>query len=162
MADNNKPPIGKSRNVLAYAVLIFSGGAITVLAGLAIFVRPEDTLTIMNIVFPVVASWVGTILAFYFGRENFESANAQVRELVQRLTPEERAKSPVSAIMRRIADMEVFRIPKGKGPQDVKLSELQAKFGGKISRLPIVDADDKPIFMIHESRIDNFLREGRE
>ena len=160
MAANTNPPNGKPRSFLAYAVLIFSGAAISILAGWAIYVSPENTLTILNIVFPVVASWVGTILAFYFGRENFESANAQVREIVTRLTPEERAKSPVTAIMRKIADMDVFKISKGQGEQDVKLADLQAKFGGKISRLPVVDADNKPIFMIHESRIDSYLRAG--
>ena len=89
MAQIKTIPNGKQRNVIASATLIFSASAITVLAVFTIIQRPERTLTIFNIVLPVFASWVGTILAFYFGRENFESANQQVRELVQKIMPDD-------------------------------------------------------------------------
>ena len=160
MDQSNTPANGKSRNVLAYAILIFSGSAITILALVAIIMKPADTMTILNTVFPVLASWVGTILAFYFGRENFESANKQVREMVEKLTPEQRAKSPVTAIMRKISDMEVFEIPQGKGDQDFKIVDLQAKFTKTISRLPVVEAGNKPKYMIHQSRIVSHLNDG--
>ncbi|MGK7872622.1 MAG: hypothetical protein AB4426_04715 [Xenococcaceae cyanobacterium] len=157
MAANNNPSDRSSRSVLAYGILIFSALALTALAVVAIVVNRENAITIVNIVLPVITSWVGTILAFYFGRENFEAANQQVRELVRRLTPEERASAPIKSIMRRLTDMVYVKIPPGKGDRDIKLSELCAKFGGNVSRLPIIDADEKAKYIIHESSIDKYI-----
>jgi hypothetical protein len=160
MAENGKISNGGARSNLAYGILAFSTTAIIVLAIYVIRKDPGNGMTIFNIVLPVFASWVGTILAFYFGRENFESANKQVRELVQRLTPEERAKALVNSIMRSLDNVIHFQIPPGKGDQDFKLSELSVKFVGNVSRLPIIDAEKKPKYMIHDSAIDKYLASG--
>ena len=148
------------RSVLAYSTMGFSAVAITILAIIAIFVDSENTMTIFNIVLPVFASWVGTILAFYFGRENFESANQQVRELVQKITPEQRAKEPAMSIMRRLADITCLKITSGKSEADFKLTDLTTLLTGDVSRLPVIDADNKPKYMIHDSRIAKYLASG--
>jgi hypothetical protein len=147
----------KSRDILALGILVFSVVVLGALGITAIAVKKEDTLTILNIILPVVASWVGTILAFYFGRENFESANMQVRELIQQFTPEERAKSLVKDAMRGLSDTVHFKIPESKTDKDVKIKQLREKYGGKVSRLPIVNPDDSPRYMLHESRIIGYL-----
>ena len=148
------------RSRLAYSTLIFSGLAITVLAVVGIINNPENTMTIFNIVLPVFASWVGTILAFYFGRENFESANKQVREMVQRLSPDERAQKPVTAIMRPFSEMVYLQLPSGKTEKDITLAEFTGKFSGSISRMPIVDSARKPKYIVHESSINKFIATG--
>ena len=161
MTKSKKMPSASDRSKLAYGTLIFSGLAITILALAAILRSPADnTMTIFNIVLPVMASWVGTILAFYFGRENAEMANQQVREIVNRLTPEQRAETSVTSIMRALQNTGYFQIPKGKGDQDILLSEIRSKFSGSISRLPIIDADNKPKYLIHESSVDKYLVSG--
>lgn len=160
MAENQKTSNEGQRSKLAYGTLIFSGSAITILALVAILKDSKNTMTIFNIVLPVFASWVGTILAFYFGRENFESANQQVRELVQRLTPEERAKKPVTSIMRPLRDIAYLQIPTGKTEKDISLEELLDKFKGSVSRLPIIDAGQKPRYIVHESSINKYIASG--
>jgi hypothetical protein len=161
MADNTQVTDGaQSRNYLAYAILGFSVLAITVLAWKAIDVDGKNALTILNIVLPVVSSWVGTILAFYFGKENFESANLQVRELIRKLTPEERAESLVADVMRRFSDTAHVKIPEGKSDGDIKIKDLRAKFDGAVSRLPIVNSNDSPRYILHKSSIDRYLISG--
>jgi hypothetical protein len=160
MAEKSKPSNGGARSILAYATMGFSAVAIAALAVAAIVINSQNAMPIFNIILPVFASWVGTVLAFYFGRENFESANQQVRELVQRLTPEQRAKAPVTSVMRSLLNTAYFQIPEGKSDQDVKLSDLIAKFGGKVSRLPIIAADNRPKYMIHGSSIDKYIASG--
>ncbi len=157
MAANNNSPNGSSRSVLAYGILIFSGLAITGSAVMAIIVDRGNAITIVNIVLPVITSWVGTILAFYFGRENFEAANQQVLQLVRRLTPEERSTASVTSIMRRLTDLVYIKIPQGKDDRDIKLKELRTKFGGNVSRLPVIDADERAKYIIHESSIDKYI-----
>ena len=163
MAKNDNISDLRDRGKLAYITLICSGIAITLLAIVAISVSGGDeAITIFNMVLPVIASWVGTILAFYFGRENFESANQQVRELVQKLTPEQRAEKPVTSIMRYIRDMTTFQIPNGKNEDDVKLSEIRAKFTESISRMPIIDSESKPLYILHNSSIDKYIVSGKD
>ncbi len=160
MAENGKSPDGGARSILAYLILAFSILAITVLAIYVIRGNPDEGKNIFNIVLPVFASWVGTVLAFYFGRDNFESANKQVREIVRRLTPEERAKAMVNSIMRSFENMVHFQIPSEKGNQDIKISELIGKFVNNVSRLPIVDAERRPKYIIHNSSIDKYIAMG--
>ncbi len=163
-----------NRYNLAWAIIIISTSAIIGLAALIIFNKPEEAKDIFNIILPVFSSWVGTILAFYFGRENFESANERVQEanksvqdanqrlqvLVEKLTPDQRAKASVSSIMRRLPQMNYFLIPEGKNDKDVKLSELRDQFGDNISRLPVIDSEEKPKYIIHESRLDKYIASG--
>lgn len=167
MANGEKSSTWRQRNLLAYLVLGISGGTILVLAAIAISQDQTNTMTIFNMILPVMTSWVGTILAFYFGRENFESANQQVREsnqqvrdLVERLTPEQRAQALATAIMRPLSTTTHFQIPAGKGDADIKLSELNSKFTGDISRLPIIDAQNKPKYLLHQSSVDKYLAGG--
>lgn len=148
---------GYNRNTLAYSVLLFSTFAITGLAIFSVVRSPDEAKDIFNAVLPVFSPWVGTILAFYFGRENFESANEQVRVLVEKLGPEERTKSPVRTIMRPVDQITLFRINENISENNISLTKIQEKFVGSVSRLPIVDKDNKPKYMIHQSRVDQFL-----
>lgn len=149
-----------NRDTIALGVLIVSTVAITGLALYTIIKTPTESKDIFNVVLPVYSSWIGTILAFYFGRENFESANQQVQELVQKLTPQQRSKALVTSIMRRLPDLNYFKIPQGQGDQDIQLSILLDKFSGLVSRLPILKIDGKPKYMIHQSRLDHYLVSG--
>jgi len=160
MAESNITSNGKNRTRLAYIILGASIAAITILAIFTIKQDPTDAKNIFTMVLPMFASWVGTILAFYYGRENFESANQEVRRMVQQITPEQRAKELVSKHMRPFSTMICFEISKGKGEADFKLSELRAKFGGNVSRLPIIDADKKPKYIIHESSLNGYISAG--
>ena len=157
MTDNSRPSDMGVRSKLAYLILFISILAITVLAVYVIYHKPDSGLNIFNIVLPVFASWVGTILAFYFGRENFESANKQVRELVRKLTPEERAQAKVDSILRSFDNLVHFQVPSGKGTPDVKISDLRSKFLNNVTRLPVVDAEKRPKYMIHDSSIDKYM-----
>jgi hypothetical protein len=160
MAESSKFSNGKARSKLAYIILGFSLTSITILAYYAIKQDPTEARNIFNVILPVFASWVGTVLAFYYGRENFESANQEVRKMVQQLTPEQRSKELVSKHMRPLLSMAYFQILKGKSDADYKLSELRTKFGGNITRLPIIDADKKPKYMIHESSLNKYTKAG--
>jgi hypothetical protein len=58
--------------------------------------------------------------------------------------------------------MTFFEIAKGKDDADYRLSDLRAKFGGNVSRLPVLDWDKKPKYMIHESRLDKYTHADGE
>lgn len=161
MENKNGKQTNSNQRWVAISVLGFSALVLVALGWAAIASDRTQAINIFNVILPVVASWVGTVLAYYFGRENFEAANQQVREMVQRLSPEQLVTSPISSIMRSIHETIHIEIPEGKGDNDIKLSSLVEKLDGKlITRIPVVTQGKKPKYMIHESRIDKYLAEG--
>lgn len=78
----------------------------------------ETAKTVFSSILPVLATWVGTVLAFYFSRENFESANRNVREMVKKITSMEKLQSvSVSEVMIPIKDMACFRFSAQKSEE---------------------------------------------
>lgn len=151
------------REKLALYILVLSVVAIFGVAITAMIVGrndPETSKTIFNTLLPVVATWVGTILAFYFGRENFESASNQMQKVIQKLSPEQRSNSSVSSIMKTIANVITYSFAEGKGDEEVTLEELKMKFTDRINRLPILNPDGSAKYMIHDSSIDKYYGEG--
>lgn len=143
--------------------MIILFGSLLVLFGLAlavIIVDKTKTITIFNTVLPVVASWVGTILAFYFGRENFESANKQVRDIMKKTEGVSSKTVNITTIMKPFADMKSYPLSQDKQEDKVKLSELQELLEGKVNRLPIVDVNNVVKYMIHEASIDKYIAKG--
>lgn len=118
---------------------------------------------ILTIVLPLVGTWVGTVLAFYFSRENFVAAARQTADLVRQLTPEQRLQGvPVTEAM---LDMSASTTTKlvlstAEDAEKVKLKtdvidtllEKQNR-----NRLPIVDSAGRVLFVVHRSFIDKFL-----
>lgn len=151
------------RNQIALWILVVSALAIIALGGLAIWLsgdKPNTAQNIFNMTLPVFASWVGTVLAFYFGRENFESANEKVRQLIDKLSPEERASAPISSIMRGAAETALVKLAADKDESKTTLKEMRALLVGSISRLPVVDAAGAPRYIVHGSSIDRYLADG--
>jgi hypothetical protein len=148
------------RTWLAFAVVGVAVMGITVLAVAVVVVDSSNAQNVFNILVPVVASWVGTVLAFYFGRENYESANREMRQLVKELTPDERANEAVTSIMRLAANLTSIRLSDDLGADGVTLADLKARFVGQVSRLPVLNSDGTPLYMIHQSRVDQYVANG--
>jgi hypothetical protein len=157
-ASENRP-----RMFLAGATITVSIVSILVLAVVIVFRDATEAMNVFNILVPVFASWVGTVLAFYFGRENFQTANEQAREtnkqmltMAQQAQPQAATKS-VTEVMKPLADIDVTRIPVGGDDGSVLLSQMLAKFKPKINRMPVLDPEGKPKYMIHEASIKEYL-----
>lgn len=103
---------------------------------------------------PVLASWVGAVIAFYFGKENFESANTEVRKILE-ATSLDKMKKPVKEVMKRIADVTVFNLEERK-EGEITLDKINEKYSDSITRLPVLNADKVPVYIIHKSSIDQY------
>jgi len=70
---------------------------ISLLALVGTFAGPENRLEevtaqwkdILTFTLPVLGAWVGTVLAFYFSKENFEAANRSMQSIVGHLSAPE-------------------------------------------------------------------------
>jgi hypothetical protein len=133
---------------------------IGVLAGLVI-ARGDaaERRNVFNILVPVLSTWVGTVLAYYFSRENFAAATQSVTELA-RLTTQERLRSiPVIEKMIPRAVMH-FEVMSAANPADqIKLVDMidRQEKAKKGLRIPVLNESFFPLYVIHRSTIDRYL-----
>ena len=150
------------RFFIALGVLLASIGAVLALAyvGMRDATDNAGKMQIMNIVLPLFATWVGTILAYYFSGENFELANRSVREMAKQLTPTEKLASiPVKARMIHFGKMEYIALSANNTVEQIKIvGDILAFFDSKTrNRLPILDDQSHPKYILHRSMVDKYL-----
>jgi len=103
----------------------------------------DTTQLLLSSLLPLFGTWVGTVLAFYFSKENFEAANRGTIDLVRSVSQRLASTKVTDAMMPR-ERMITLEIPQGQSLGDFKISEIMAKFetiggnGQRISRLPIL------------------------
>lgn len=159
MPDQIPEPPGESnfRHWLAGTITGISIIGAVMLGIAAIHSGPNSTAqTVLGTVLPVIGTWVGTVLAYYFSKENLEAATRSFTAIARQLTPEEKLRSkPVQQVMVLRKDMFVARGP----ARNVKLVQtIQALEDSKKGvRLPVLDDADRPLYVVHRSTIDKFL-----
>jgi hypothetical protein len=155
--------IGSSAGVLLLGMIViiaagFKGGAADV----------KDTAQLLFTgLLPLLGTWVGTILAFYYSKENFESASRGTLDIVRSVS--ERLKStPVANKMVRADAIVKASIPENKQIDDLPLKDIRDLFeklganGEKISRLIFVDAKGLCVGILHRSIWMEMLNLGEQ
>lgn len=114
---------------------------------------------------PLFGTWVGTILAYYYSKENFEAASRGtidvVRNVVQRLQA-----APVLQNMMARSKIVTITVPAGKTLGDLAIAEVERQFGStgangqRVSRLLVTDGGDACIGVIHRSTFIEMLADG--
>jgi hypothetical protein len=145
----------------SYGVLLL-GAIVLAAAGWSQYQTPnspvlkEAAQLIFTSILPLLGTWVGTVLAFYFTKESLEAANRTtletIRSVSQRLEGTRVADKmiPASAIIHAT-------IPAGNKINDLTIKEVEQLFdkplpnGQKITRLLVVDSDGACGGIIHRS-----------
>lgn len=152
---------------IAKWVLGISGGAILVISVVSLIGAAwngpqhfaDTSRSVFHALLPLLGTWVGTVLAYYFSKQNFESASQSVERMVT-LTVEQRlGQLSVEKEMLLPSRIILHLIPAGKAPKDIPLTDIRSKLGGKITRLPIVDSNGVVIYIVHQSGLFKFLAE---
>ncbi len=158
---NNSNSGWDARFSLAMFILVVSIGGAFMMAR-DILGRDSNLSTaqyVFGAILPLLGTWVGTVLAFYFARENFESASRSVREIAKQLTSVEKLKSIiVKDVMIDIANAVTFVLDKPE--KDIKLKSIliDAKLEKENKeRLPILDTQGRIKYMAHRSLFDKFI-----
>jgi len=144
------------RERLATIVLLVSVLAVAILAGITIHGDIKQAKEILTMILPMIGTWVGTVLAFYFGKEQLEAATRSVTSIARELTPDEKLRSiPVTDKM--IPRSAAYAV--NEDPEKIKLLEAVANLDKekKGNRLPVFKADDRPFCVVHRSTIDRFI-----
>jgi hypothetical protein len=147
---------------LAIGVTVISILSVAILSGLIIYYatspdRKEDAgLRVFGSVLPLLGTWVGTVLAYYFSKENFEAATKSVTELAKQITPQEKLRSiAVTKVMIRRDGMFVKNLP----ADELKLADILTDMENakKGDRIPILGNKGEAQYVIHRSAIDRFI-----
>jgi uncharacterized integral membrane protein len=137
--DYSSTEVTNNRNRTLLTIIIVSSG-ILLIAVLALIIvllasdqdKFESAKWVFNAIIPLIASWIGTVIAFYFGRENFESATRQAMALTRdtlddikveniminvktvvyrKIDPADDVKSSLTSIITLYKDIDKDRIP---------------------------------------------------
>jgi len=162
------------------AIGIVIGGASVVCAlGLAVIIASifnaqlqQSAQLVLTSILPLVGTWIGTVLAFYFAKDNFEAASRVTKELVG---VQERLKSILvrDAMIPR-SQIDAFKLGEsviipaigGKAQRTVTLPSepnavlitdaLDFMAAKKRNRLPVFNTQDAGVYVIHVSTLDRF------
>ncbi len=109
----------------------------------------DNSKFVYSSLLPLVGTWVGVVLAFYFGKENYEAASKRYEKIIDKLSPDLLDDVAVSQVMISKKTM-VFK--KWSEIKDKSVHEL-LDFLLEIdkSRLPVIGDDGKVKYIIHSS-----------
>jgi hypothetical protein len=162
IADAN--PIRRDR--LGLWVIMLCGAGMSTLAVISLWigVRTSDAesryfiITVFNAIVPIFGTWIGTVIAFYFSRENFDAAARNTRALYQQLGESRLQEISVERAWIPFRAIEGISLV-DKTESDISIEQLKNKLSDKVSRVPIFDSNRSVKFIIHESMIYKYVAE---
>jgi phosphate/sulfate permease len=126
----------------------------------------DDAKEILQILFsailPLFGTWIGTILAYYFSKENLAAANKTVEHLVNSITSDKKLET-IKAKDVMIPVAKLFYIEYKTGADD-KAFNLKTHFldflkEKGIQRVILLDENKIAKYVIHKSTIEGFIAE---
>ena len=153
----------QSRRWLTLVMVVVSVSGVVTLAIVALLAgRPtgdaafERVKYVFATILPLLASWVGTILAFYFSKENFIAATQSVSDLSKTIAGMDKLKAiPVRDKMKPISAITFEQVPTGD-ESNRKLSDLLKKYS-TTERIIILDDKSVVRFLIYKSMVERYL-----
>jgi hypothetical protein len=152
-----------TRRRLAGGIVVASIGVIVAISIAAIAAaddRAEASRLVFSAVLPLLGTWVGTVLAFYFARENLEAATQSTLALAG-IEPA----NPVTRVMIPEADFVAYDLGTGDQVEAVALSTLRDKMRTLTPpsrRLPIRNAAGAVLYVLHDSTLTAFAESQGE
>lgn len=166
MPENDNTPQRRFNiaTAIALAIVVFSFTVMIIMIANAFTNIKSDATKFGNIkdiiglFLPVIGTWMGTILAYYFSRENFESANRSMQQTISKLTSEEKLKSTKAASVMIPLNSIDHPFKEGKTPEAVTIKELLDFLNKKDrNRIVVMDSSNVVSKVIHRSVINSFI-----
>jgi hypothetical protein len=156
------------KNKVALTLVIFSVLAVTILGIVSMifaskFENTQEGFSALQYVvgafLPIFGTWMGTILAYYFTKENFESANQNTQALVRHITTSAQKLASLKATEKMIY-LSAIAYEEWDDATTInkKIADvLKAYETKKVNRLPFMTKDKILKYIIHKSVFDSFL-----
>ena len=158
--DTQVPLPGKTREFLAITFSVVSLLGVVGLGVATIYAnedQAESAKNVLSTLLPMIGTWVGTVLAFYFSKENFEAAARKVQDIAGQVGQEKLKSVPVQSKMIALDKMFFKTDPIDQQKLlDVLRELVNAKRG---DRIPVLTSTNAVKYIIHRSLIDRYLAE---
>jgi hypothetical protein len=179
----NLPDDSKNQreNITRSVVRLSVGGTIVIAIGIIlIIILPSDTSDKkldflkygIGVLLPLWGTWMGTVMAYYFSKDNFDAASKSVEKLVNHITTSDEKLASIMSKDVMIPISEIKSFPKSfpsdktKNIDEWKIVEILEQMKNiietenrSITRLPIFDENNKIKHIIHENTFDKYLVE---
>ena len=109
---------------------------------------------------PLWGTWIGTVLAYYYSKENFKAASDSVKQMVDKLTPDKKLESVKAKDVMIAKDKLIYQtIAAGEDLSKFKLKEDCIDFvtAKSIKRVIILDEKGCAKYAIHRDLISYFI-----
>lgn len=156
-------PKWEFKNLLAWAVFLVSTFGILATGYFAVKMPTGGTTAreVFTTLVPLFSTWVGTILAFYFSRENFETANRAVNKAMEKLTPEqEMQQTAVSQVMKKRNAIKSIDLATPADEANVTIAQIRTVLDQGFSRVAIFAPNDIIKYIIHEGTLNKFIADN--
>jgi hypothetical protein len=117
--------------------------------------RDTTSQLVYTSVLPLLGTWVGTVMAFYFARENLKAATDSTLALAGRGDTE----TPVTQVMIDTSTWTAYDLGPNDKPEDLALADLHTRMSGIVPparRLPIRNAAGAVLYVVHDSTLVAF------
>jgi hypothetical protein len=158
---------GLVRHLLAIIVLVICTGGMLGLAFFCVYLaeagekRADEVRFVFSTILPLLASWVGTVLAYYYSRENLAAATRSVTDLAMEITGTQRLQSTLASQamipLARIATLIPKPVATYAQLSALKLTEVLKFLDDRgVQRLPILNDNNVLQYLVHKSAITNY------
>lgn len=148
----------RTRQKIAAVIVALSIGGIVLASGLSIGFadddsRPEMSRLVFASVLPLFGTWVGTVLAFYFARDNLQAAT----DSTVRLAGLSETATPVSQDMIPRAQIYAHSLKAGEDAGALIVADLRKEMTeANVRRIPTLTESGAVLYVLHDSTIDKF------
>jgi hypothetical protein len=130
--------------------------------------KATNSREIFSALIPLFSTWVGTILAFYFSRANFEAANKAVGDAnravgqaLDKLTPDERLqRTSVGQVMKNRKAIQGIKLSPTKDETKTFISEIRELIDKGFSRVIIFSESDAVKYVIPDAVFNKFVADS--
>ena len=111
---------------------------------------------VLHTLIPLWGTWIGTVLAFYFGKNNFDAATKSYQDVIEKLTPHEKmSKLLVKDYMVSLDKLEYLTYDEEKSNKIYDI--LKYKKFEPHNRFAIFDSEGVAKYIIHRSLFNRFI-----
>lgn len=150
------------RQTIAIILTISIVGITIIIAAVALLDdRKEGLDYVAKTLLPLWGTWLGAVIAFYFGKENFDAVTKSYRDVIDKLSPEEKmARVKVEKVMIPVKEIKylVYNKEKNNKIKDILKYPAFAPF----NRYAILDEQKVFQYIIHRSTFHLYIAEKVE
>jgi hypothetical protein len=163
MADTPSASSGdnKTREFLSITLVVLALSGIVLLSAVTLLIgrNIETAKWVFGAVMPVLGTWVGTVLAFYFSKENFNAAAQSVADMARQASGIDKLRT--MAVRDKMIPASQIK-SQAMTPADAaaaKLSDLLTTFAGYERILLLNSGGGAVLYLIYRAEINAYLGE---